>query len=121
MLSKMNVVSKSQKSVVSNEKVSNVMVSNNKASECECGLKWTGLKWTWSQMNVSNDLDLALWHPVGFENFRAKITGSHVALHERNSGAESGRELFKGLKNSVRLVVYNEKKIFWLGSLDILW
>jgi len=56
MLSKMNVVSKSQKSVVSNEKVSNVMVSNNKASECECGLKWTGLKWTWSQMNmVSNE------------------------------------------------------------------
>jgi len=33
-----------------------------------------------------------------------------VALHEGNSGAESGRELFKGSKDSASLVVCNEKK-----------
>jgi len=30
---------------------------------------------------------------------RAKTTGSYVALRERNSGAESSRELFKGSKD----------------------
>ena len=31
----------------------------------------------------------------------AKTARSHVALRERNSGAESGRELLKGLKDLV--------------------
>ena len=46
---------------------------------------------------------------------RAKTTGSHVALCVRNSGAESGRELFKGSKDSASLLVCTQKKIFWLG------
>jgi len=40
-----------------------------------------------------------------FRAFRAKTTGSHVALHECNSGTESVRELFKPSKASVSLLV----------------
>jgi len=43
-----------------------------------------------------------------------------VALHERNSGIKSSRELFKGSKDSASLVVYNEKNIFWLVGVDFL-
>ena len=42
-----------------------------------------------------------------------------MALHKHNSGAENGRELFKGSKNSASLLVCNEKK-FWLGVEDLL-
>jgi len=42
-----------------------------------------------------------------------------VALHERNSGAESGRELFKGSKDLASHVVCNEKNS-WLGGADFL-
>jgi len=37
-----------------------------------------------------------------------------MALHMRNSGAESGRELFKGSKNVAGLVDCTQKN-FWLG------
>jgi len=33
-----------------------------------------------------------------------------MALRKRNSGAESGRELFKGLKDLASLIVSNKKK-----------
>jgi len=32
------------------------------------------------------------------QDLRARTTGSHVVLRARNSGTESGRELFKGFK-----------------------
>jgi len=40
-----------------------------------------------------------------------------MALHARNSAAESGRELFKGLKESSSRHL---KKNFWLGGGDFL-
>jgi len=40
---------------------------------------------------------ITLLHLVMFEDFVPK-NGSHVALHECNSGSESGRELFKAQK-----------------------
>jgi len=45
----------------------------------------------------------------------AKTSGSHVALHERNSGAESSRELFRGSKDAASLVVCNKKNFFSWG------
>jgi len=57
---------------------------------------------------------LPLSRPVHFEHFHAKTTRSHVALSERNSGAESGRELSKG-SNSASLVVCNENTFFGWG------
>jgi len=45
----------------------------------------------------------------------AKTTGSYVALCVRNSGAESGRELFKGLKDVESLLVCTRKN-FLLGD-----
>jgi len=53
-----------------------------------------------------------LWCPAGFGNSCAKTTGSHVALCECNSGTESGRELFRGLKDAESLLVCTRKKIF---------
>jgi len=50
---------------------------------------------------------LTLLCPVCFKHFHAKTTGLHVALHECNSGVESGRELLKGLKDLASLVVCN--------------
>jgi len=47
-----------------------------------------------------------------FRGFCTKTTGSHKALHEHNSDAESGRELFKGLEDSASLALCNEKKLF---------
>jgi len=43
-----------------------------------------------------------------------------MALRERNSCIESGRELFKGSKASASLVVCNEKEIFLFGGVDFL-
>jgi len=54
-----------------------------------------------------------------FQTFRAKSSRSHMALCECNSGAESARELFKGSKDSVSLVVCNEKN-FLLRVADFL-
>jgi len=51
---------------------------------------------------------------------RAKTTGSHVALHKRNSGAKSGIELFKGSKDTASLLVCTQANIYWLGVLDFL-
>jgi len=51
----------------------------------------------------------------------ATTTRSHVALRMRNSGAQSGRELFKGSKDSASLLVCTQKNFFWLGSTDFLW
>jgi len=45
----------------------------------------------------------------------AKTTGLHMALCTRNSGAESGRELFKGSKDVANLLVCTRKKIFGWG------
>jgi len=56
-------------------------------------------------------------HPEMFEGFVTK-NGSHVALHERNSGAESSRELFKGSKDTTSLLVCTRKKFIWLGDTD---
>ena len=55
------------------------------------------------------------WRPVGIGDSRAKTTGSHVALRAPNSGAESGRELFKGSKDTASLLVYTRKKFFGWG------
>jgi len=49
----------------------------------------------------------------------AKSTRSHVALRMRNSGAESGRELFKGSKDAASPLVCTEKK-FLVGDADFL-
>jgi len=38
-----------------------------------------------------------------------------MALHARNLGAESGRELFKGSKDAASLLVCTWKKFFALG------
>jgi len=43
-----------------------------------------------------------------------------MALHECNSGAESGRELFKGSKDTASLLVCTRKK-FLVGGCGILW
>jgi len=59
--------------------------------------------------------NLTLWRPAYFEDYRIKTTRSHVALRERNSGAKSGRELFKGSKDVVSILVCTQKKIFSWG------
>jgi len=43
-----------------------------------------------------------------------------MALHERNSGAESGRELFKGSKDSAASLVVCARKSFLVGGVDFL-
>jgi len=48
---------------------------------------------------------------VSFEDFVTK-NGLHVALCEHNSDAESGRELFKGSKDSASLLVCTRKIFF---------
>ena len=45
----------------------------------------------------------------------AKTTGLHLALCVRNSGAKSGRELFKGSKDATRLLVCMWKKFVGWG------
>jgi len=55
------------------------------------------------------DIFLTLSHQACFKDFRAKTTRSHVALRERNSGTESGRELSKGSKDPASLLVYTRK------------
>jgi len=57
------------------------------------------------------------WHVNSFASgnfwgFRTKIAGLHMALCKRNSGTESGRELFKGSKDLASLLVCT-KKIFF--------
>jgi len=52
-------------------------------------------------------------------DFHTKATGTHVALNARNSGAESGRELFKGSTNATSLLICTRKKNFWLGISDL--
>jgi len=53
---------------------------------------------------------------VSFEDFVPKKNGSHVALCKCNSGPESGRELFKGSKDSACLLDCSRKKFVWLGE-----
>jgi len=50
-----------------------------------------------------------------FQAYCAKTTGLHLTLHS----AESGGELFKGLKDLASLVVCSEKN-FWLGVVDFM-
>jgi len=45
-----------------------------------------------------------------FGDFRDKTSGSHMALCTRNSGAESGRELFKDSKDATSRLVCTWKK-----------
>jgi len=49
-------------------------------------------------------MHLTLSDLASFDNFAPK-KGLHVALHERNSGVESGRELFKGSKDFASLLI----------------
>jgi len=49
-----------------------------------------------------------------FDNFAPKYR-SYVALRTYNSGAESGRELFKSLKNIASLLVCTRKKFCGWG------
>jgi len=83
--------------------------------------KWGGTDFKWGGGPLTSPLATALTlsRPVMFEDFAPK-NGSHVALHEHNSGAESGRELFKGSKDSASLLVCTRKNIFWLGDADFL-
>jgi len=60
-------------------------------------------------------VNLNTWRPAAFGDFREKTTGSHVALHVGDSGAESGRELFKGSKDSTSLLVCTGKKFIGWG------
>jgi len=59
--------------------------------------------------------DFTLSRPAAFGDFRARTTGLHVALLVCNSGAESGRELFKGSKDMGSLLVCTEEKFFGWG------
>ena len=47
--------------------------------------------------------------------FRAIKNWSYMALRERNSGTESGRELFRGLKDLASLLVCPRKNFFGWG------
>jgi len=58
---------------------------------------------------------LTFWRPSAFEDSRAKIAGSHMALRVRNLGVESGIELFKGFEDAASLLVCTRKK-FLLGG-----
>jgi len=55
--------------------------------------------------NLLTAFNLTLWHLEGIWDSRTKTTGSHVALHVCNLGTESGRELFKGSKDTASLLV----------------
>jgi len=48
---------------------------------------------------------LTLWHTATFRDFLARTTGLHMALGARNCGAVSGREFFKGSKDTASLLV----------------
>jgi len=56
---------------------------------------------------------------TAFGDSHAKTTGLHMALHTCNSGAESGGELFKGLKDVASLLVCTLKN-FLLGGVDFV-
>ena len=58
---------------------------------------------------------LTFSHPAGFRDFRVRTTRSHMALHEHNSDAESGRELFKGSKDAASLLGRTQKTFFVWG------
>jgi len=63
---------------------------------------------------------LILLHLAGFKDFvPPKKNGVYMALREHSSGAESGRELFKGSKGSASLLVCTQKN-YWLESADFL-
>ena len=63
---------------------------------------------------------LTLWHLASFENSCAKTAGSHVASCVRNLGTESGRELFKGSKDTASLLVCTQKIFFCFGGAGFL-
>jgi len=52
-----------------------------------------------------------MWTQVMFKDYAPKKNRSHMALCERNSGAKSSRELFKGSKDSASLLVCTRKKL----------
>jgi len=60
----------------------------------------SSLFWTQNIKQEKEKISQTLSCPVSFKNFAPKKNRSHVALPERNSGAESSRKLFKGLKDS---------------------
>jgi len=75
----------------------------------------TNIFWRWIGTCHFNKDQLTLWRPVAFEDSHAKPTRSHMSLPARNSGAESGRELFKRLKDLASLLVCTRKKFFAWG------
>ena len=77
-----------------------------------CGLEAKGQGFV---VVVDFQLMLTLWRPATFEDSHANTTGSHMALHAHNSGAESGRELFKGSKDTACLLACTQKKFFAWG------
>jgi len=77
---------------------------------------WTGLQQSNSAVCILGYQHLTVWRLAGFRDSRAKTTGSHVALHMCNLGAESGRELFKCSKDAASLLVCTRKN-FLLGVL----
>jgi len=81
---------------------------------------WPCLK-NCGQPKHSNDQNyFTLSHHAAFGDFHSRTTGSHVALCKVNSGAESGRELFKGSKDMASLLFCNQKKNFLVGVVDFL-
>ena len=60
-------------------------------------------------------MESSLWRPAYYEDFRTKTTGSHVALRERNSGAESGRGLFIDSKDAEAFWSALEKNLLVWG------
>jgi len=83
------------------------------------GCSFSQIWWNIAKIHALTPVwESTLWRPAGFENFCAKGTGLHMALHVHNSGAKSGRELFKGSRDAASL---HSKKHFLLGGVDFLW
>jgi len=58
---------------------------------------------------------LTLSCPATFGDFRTRTSGSHAVLRACNSGAKSGRELFKCSKDAESLLLCTRKK-FLVGG-----
>ena len=84
-------------------------LSNRNTTLTACCTLWMGIQLLDSKLTLSCPVWTLNWA------VRAKTTGLHLALQARNSGAESGRELFKGLKDVASLLVYTWKNFFGCG------
>jgi len=72
---------------------------------------WHGLLSTF----ICDSKMLTLWCLVGCGDSNTKTTVLHAALCARNLGAESGREMFKGLKDAASSVVHTRKNFLVRG------